>query len=233
MRRPRGADLRRPRREFGAGRDGLGGRAAGEDPDQSASRPTEPDNWTQRASCATSPTWATCRSTCCSSTPARSCASRSRTCTGTPTIASPGTSVSTCTGIVEPGGGDQVNAAAQAGCRLRRAPARHRGAVPVAAAVLPDPVRDRAEDRFSNYADRDAAVRSRCCTGPASSSCRCKLNLGNFAFLVEDNLYWRAYLNSIKVAAISTVLVPADRLSDGVRDRAQRSVDAATSCCCW
>ena len=32
-----------------------------------------------------------------------------------------------------------------------------------------------------------------------------KLNLGNFAFLVEDNLYWRAYLNSIFVAAVSTV----------------------------
>jgi putrescine transport system permease protein len=33
-----------------------------------------------------------------------------------------------------------------------------------------------------------------------------KLNFGNYAFLVEDNLYWMAYLNSIKVAAISTLL---------------------------
>jgi putrescine transport system permease protein len=33
-----------------------------------------------------------------------------------------------------------------------------------------------------------------------------KLNLGNFAFLVQDDLYWRAYLNSIKVAAVSTIL---------------------------
>jgi putrescine transport system permease protein len=33
-----------------------------------------------------------------------------------------------------------------------------------------------------------------------------KLNLGNYAFLVEDNLYWMAYLNSIKVAGISTLL---------------------------
>jgi putrescine transport system permease protein len=33
-----------------------------------------------------------------------------------------------------------------------------------------------------------------------------KLNLANFAFLVEDNLYWMAYLNSIKVAAISTLV---------------------------
>jgi putrescine transport system permease protein len=31
-----------------------------------------------------------------------------------------------------------------------------------------------------------------------------KLNLGNFAFLVEDSLYWKAYLNSIWVAAVST-----------------------------
>ena len=32
------------------------------------------------------------------------------------------------------------------------------------------------------------------------------LNLGNFAFLVEDNLYWRSYLNSIFVAGVSTLL---------------------------
>lgn len=33
-----------------------------------------------------------------------------------------------------------------------------------------------------------------------------KLNFGNFMFLVQDNLYWKAYLNSMKVAAISTIL---------------------------
>ena len=33
-----------------------------------------------------------------------------------------------------------------------------------------------------------------------------KLNFGNFAFLVEDNLYWKAYLNSIKIAGVSTLL---------------------------
>ena len=33
-----------------------------------------------------------------------------------------------------------------------------------------------------------------------------KLNLGNYAFLIEDNLYWKAYLNSIFVAAVSTLL---------------------------
>jgi putrescine transport system permease protein len=33
-----------------------------------------------------------------------------------------------------------------------------------------------------------------------------QLDFGNFMFLVEDNLYWMAYLNSIMVAAISTIL---------------------------
>ena len=33
-----------------------------------------------------------------------------------------------------------------------------------------------------------------------------KLNFANFAFLVEDNLYWKAYLNSILVAGISTLI---------------------------
>ena len=33
-----------------------------------------------------------------------------------------------------------------------------------------------------------------------------QLNFGNFAFLVEDNLYWKAYLNSIKIAGVSTLL---------------------------
>lgn len=33
-----------------------------------------------------------------------------------------------------------------------------------------------------------------------------KLNVSNFLFLVEDSLYVRAYLNSIKIAAISTLL---------------------------
>lgn len=33
-----------------------------------------------------------------------------------------------------------------------------------------------------------------------------KLNLENYTFLVEDDLYWKAYLNSIKIAVISTLL---------------------------
>ncbi len=33
-----------------------------------------------------------------------------------------------------------------------------------------------------------------------------KLNIANYLFIVRDNLYWKAYLNSMKVAAISTLL---------------------------
>lgn len=32
-----------------------------------------------------------------------------------------------------------------------------------------------------------------------------KLNLGNFQFLIEDDLYWSAYLNSARIALISTL----------------------------
>jgi putrescine transport system permease protein len=34
---------------------------------------------------------------------------------------------------------------------------------------------------------------------------RINLTLQNFAFLLEDDLYWRAYLNSLKIAALSTL----------------------------
>ena len=44
-----------------------------------------------------------------------------------------------------------------------------------------------------------------CCTGRPRQVLQIKLNLGNYAFLVEDNLYWMAYLNSLKMAAISTL----------------------------
>jgi putrescine transport system permease protein len=33
-----------------------------------------------------------------------------------------------------------------------------------------------------------------------------QLNFGNYLFLVEDNLYWKSYLNSILVAGVSTLL---------------------------
>ena len=35
---------------------------------------------------------------------------------------------------------------------------------------------------------------------------RLNLTLASFAYLVEDDLYWKAYLNSMKIAAVSTVL---------------------------
>ncbi len=33
-----------------------------------------------------------------------------------------------------------------------------------------------------------------------------KLNMANFLFLLQDDLYWKAYLNSIKIAGVSTLL---------------------------
>ncbi|HLS80452.1 MAG TPA: ABC transporter permease subunit [Steroidobacter sp.] len=33
-----------------------------------------------------------------------------------------------------------------------------------------------------------------------------RLNIGNFLFLIQDDLYWQAYLNSMRVAAVSTLL---------------------------
>jgi len=33
-----------------------------------------------------------------------------------------------------------------------------------------------------------------------------KLNVGNFLFLIEDDLYWRAYLSSVRIAIVSTAL---------------------------
>ncbi|MGB5588059.1 MAG: hypothetical protein WBN78_09835, partial [Gammaproteobacteria bacterium] len=31
-----------------------------------------------------------------------------------------------------------------------------------------------------------------------------RLNLGNYQYLIQDSLYWNAYLNSVKIAAVST-----------------------------
>jgi putrescine transport system permease protein len=33
-----------------------------------------------------------------------------------------------------------------------------------------------------------------------------KLNLGNYRYLIEDSLYWKAYLNSVKIAGLSTLI---------------------------
>jgi putrescine transport system permease protein len=33
-----------------------------------------------------------------------------------------------------------------------------------------------------------------------------RLNLGNYRYLIEDNLYWKAYLNSVKIAGLSTLI---------------------------
>ena len=163
----------------------------------------------RRRWCRTSPTWATCRSTCCGSTRARSCASRSRT-----SYRHADDRITWDERVYlhwhagQPGGGDRSDEPSlRCGWRLPSGRALVIGGpVPVAAAVLPDPVRDRAQDQLLEQRRSRCRRTSRCCTGPATRSLQIKLNLGNFAFLVEDDLYWKAYLNSIKVAAISTLL---------------------------
>ena len=60
-----------------------------------------------------------------------------------------------------------------------------------------------------------------------------KLNLANFLFLVEDDLYWQAYLNSGKIALISTMLCLVIGYPIRLRDRALVPAARATCCCCW
>ena len=52
-----------------------------------------------------------------------------------------------------------------------------------------------------------------------------KLNFNNYAFLFTDRLYINAFLNSIKVAFISTVFCLARGLSHGVRHRPRQAGD--------
>ena len=44
-----------------------------------------------------------------------------------------------------------------------------------------------------------------------------RLNLSNFLLICQDSLYVRAYLTSLQIAAIATILTPAGRLSDRLR----------------
>ena len=167
-------DLRRPRRELGARRHRLGRDPAGEDQHPAREPPADTATTASRAWSRTSPTWATCPSTSCSSTAARSCASRSRTSyRHADDRITWDERVCLQLACLEPGGGDAsepeaepesaapIGAARSAGagrCGTSAAlaaalatseltgSAGHRRAVPVAAAVLPDPVPDRAQD---------------------------------------------------------------------------------------
>ena len=83
---------------------------------------------------------------------------------------------------------------------------------------------------FSETQIAHAAVPAAVRSGRRTRSLQIKLNVGNFLFLVEDSLYWQAYLNSLKVAGDLDAAVPADRLPDGLRHRARRHRRGATSC---
>jgi putrescine transport system permease protein len=97
--------------------------------------------------------------------------------------------------------------------------------------VLRRALPDRAEDLLRRGDDRDAALHdvvTRTETGIAIT-----LNLENYLYMVRDSLYVAAYLGSLKIAVISTLCLPADRLPDGLRHRAARRRRCATWRCCW
>ena len=57
-----------------------------------------------------------------------------------------------------------------------------------------------------------------------------KLNLANFTFLLDDPLYFNAYLYSVKVAGISTICVCCSAIRWPTGSRAPRPLGA--TCCC-
>jgi putrescine transport system permease protein len=78
----------------------------------------------------------------------------------------------------------------------------------VAARLLPGPVRDRPEAQLLRDGGGAAAL-------PALAEwlddagqvfVQFRLNLSNYLLLVQDSLYVRAYLNSVRIAAIATAL---------------------------
>ena len=79
-----------------------------------------------------------------------------------------------------------------------------RGAAALADGVLPDPVPRRGQDLPQRGGVAQPPYR-RCSNGTASGR-SLTLNFGNFAYLWSDPLYVNAYLFSIRVAFISTVL---------------------------
>ena len=89
--------------------------------------------------------------------------------------------------------------------RLLGPHAGHGRAVPVAAAVLPGAVPDRAQDLGVRDPARDAALQP-LFTWISDDVVGLRINLENYAFLFKDSLYWKSYLNSISTAAISTVI---------------------------
>ncbi len=58
-----------------------------------------------------------------------------------------------------------------------------------------------------------------------------RINFENYAFLLEDSLYWKSFLNSISTAGISTVicLLIGYPMAYGI---ARSKPAGGTSCCC-
>ena len=88
--------------------------------------------------------------------------------------------------------------------RLLGPHARLGRALPLAAALLPGPVPDRAQDLGVRDPARDAALRAALHLDCGSRR-QPRINFENYAFLFKDSLYWKSFLNSIPTAGISTV----------------------------
>ena len=106
-------------------------------------------------------------------------------------------------------------------------------ALSVDGAVLPGAVRFRAEDQ--PVADRDraaalsAGVRFHARVLAALRAAFAALSLDNFRLLVSDDLYVLSYLRSLVVAAVSTSILLADRLSHRLRHGAAAAALASRS----
>ena len=108
---------------------------------------------------------------------------------------------------------------------------RHRRAVPVAAAVLPGPVHHRAEDRVLRNADRACRRTSRCSTWiDRQRSLQIKLNCRQLPVPGRGQPVLEGVSQLAEGRGDLDAAVPADRLSDGVRDRARATPRGATSC---
>ena len=115
--------------------------------------------------------------------------------------------------------------AAAAGCAQPRWAAGHRRALPVAAAVLPGAVPDRAEDQ--RLRDGGDAAFKRPARRSRTACCTLTLNLSNYLFLAQDDLYYTTYLLEPQERRDHHAAVPADRLPVRVLHGARQAHAAA------
>ena len=116
--------------------------------------------------------------------------------------------------------------------RSHRAHARHRGAVALAAAVLPDPLRHRPEDQLRRDAARRAAVHAAVPVGGAASTCSCGSTPANYLFLLQRFAVSRGLPQLAEGRLHLDDLLPrCSAIRWRTASRARRQ-PGGTSCCC-